>query len=40
MNLNVQSIANDYDAKRMGQVAFNEMLKIARKNGANTISRR
>ena len=40
MNLNVQSIANDYDAKRAGQMAFNEMIKIARKSGANTVSRR
>ena len=38
-NMNA-SIANDYDAKRAGQNAFEEMMKIARKNGVQSVSRR
>ena len=40
MNLNVPTIANDYDAKRAGEMAFNEMVKIARKTGTRSLSRR
>ena len=38
-NMNA-SIANDYDAKRAGQNAFEEMMKIARKSGVQSVSRR
>ena len=38
--MNVPSIANDYDARRAGQQAFNEMVNIARKTGNRIISRR
>ena len=42
MALNFESgvISNDYSAKRAGDMAMQEILKIARKTGANTISRR
>ena len=40
MNLNVPAIASDYDAKRAGEIAFNEMVKIARKTGTVGLSRR
>ena len=41
VNMNVGSIANDYDARRAGEQALTEMLRIARKTGsANSISRR
>lgn len=40
VNMNVQQIANDYDAKRAGEQALNEMLRIARKtSAANSIRR-
>ena len=38
--MKVDSIANDYDAKRAGQQAFDEMVRIARKTGNRSISRR
>ena len=38
--MNVEHIANDYDAKRAGQQAFEEMVRIARKSGNRSISRR
>ena len=38
--MNVENIANDYDARRAGQQAFEEMVRIARKSGNRTISRR
>ena len=38
--MNVDSIANDYDAQRAGEQALEEMLKIARKSGTRAISRR
>ena len=38
--MNVPSIANDYDARRAGQQAFNEMINIARKTGNRILSRR
>ena len=38
--MKVDSISNDYDAKRAGQMAFDEMVRIARKAGNNSISRR
>lgn len=40
VNMNVGSIANDYDARRAGAEAFDEMLKIARKSGSRGINRR
>ena len=40
MNLNVAEIANDYDARRAGQQAFDEMVRIARKSGNRSVSRR
>jgi hypothetical protein len=40
VNMNVASIANDYDARRAGAEAFDEMLKIARKSGSRGINRR
>jgi hypothetical protein len=40
VNMNVQKIANDYDAKRAGEQALNEMLRIANKtSAANNIRR-
>lgn len=38
--MKVDSIANDYDAKRAGQQAFDEMIRIARKTGNRSVSRR
>ena len=40
VNMNVASIANDYDARRAGASALDEMLKIARKAGGVGVSRR
>ena len=41
INMNIDHIANDYDARRAGEQALTEMMRIARKNGtANSISRR
>jgi hypothetical protein len=38
--MNVQQIANDYDARRAGEQALNEMMRIARKtSAANSIRR-
>jgi len=39
VNMNVQSIANDYDARRAGEQALDEMMRIARKTGAQSIRR-
>ena len=39
VNMNVEQIANDYDARRAGANALDEMLKIARKAGNNSIRR-
>ena len=39
VEMNVQSIANDYDARRAGQQALEEMLKIARKTSVQSIRR-
>ena len=39
VNMNVQSIANDYDARRAGETALDEMLKIARKTTVQTMGR-
>ena len=39
VNVNVEQIANDYDAKRMGEQALQEMVRIARKTGTATIRR-
>lgn len=40
VNMNVESIANDYDARRAGASALEEMVKIARKTGGLGLSRR
>lgn len=40
ININVDKIANDYDAKHAGQLAFDEMVKIARQSGNRSLSRR
>ena len=40
VNMNVSSIANDYDAHRAGASALDEMMKIARKTGTRAKSRR
>lgn len=37
--MNVGSIANDYDARRAGESALEQMLSIARKTGARGVSR-
>ena len=39
-NMNVETIANDYDARMAGQTAFDEMIKIARKTTNRTLNRR
>ena len=39
VNMNIQSIANDYDARRAGEQALDEMMRIARKTGAQSIRR-
>ena len=38
--MKVDSIGNDYDARRAGQQAFEEMVRIARKAGNHSVSRR
>jgi len=40
VNVNVQEVADDYDARKIGQQALNEMVRIARKTGTNFVSRR
>jgi hypothetical protein len=38
--MNVSSIANDYDARRAGEQALSEMMRIARKTSAkNSVGR-
>ena len=40
VNMNVSSIANDYDARRAGEQALSEMMRIARKTSAkNSVGR-
>lgn len=39
VNMNIDQLADDYDARRAGTTALDEMLKIARKSGANSIRR-
>ena len=40
LNMNVQQIANDYDARRAGEQALSEIMRIARKtSAANSIRR-
>jgi len=39
LNMDVKQIANDYDAKRAGEQAMEEMLRIARKSTTATIRR-
>ena len=38
--MNVAKIADDYDAKKAGEKVMNEMVRIARKNGDRSVSRR
>jgi hypothetical protein len=39
-SMNVQQISNDYDARRAGEQAMNEIMRIARKtSAANSIRR-
>lgn len=40
LSMNVSSIANDYDARRAGAAALDEMVRIARKTGSVGLSRR
>ena len=40
LNFEGTTIANDYDARRAGQQALDEMMRIARKSGNNSVSRR
>jgi len=37
VQMNVQRLANDYDARRAGQNALDEMLRIARKSAATSV---
>lgn len=39
VNMNVEQLANDYDAKRAGEQALQEMLRIARKGSVTTVRR-
>lgn len=39
VNVNVQSIANDYDARRAGQMALDEMVRIARQSSVQNLRR-
>ena len=40
VNVNVDEISSDYDARRLGQEAMAEMVRIARKSGNRYVSRR
>ena len=39
-HMEVQEIANGYDARRAGREAMEEMVRIARKTGNRSVSRR
>ena len=39
VHMEVQQIANDYDARRAGENVMDEMIKIARKTGSNSVRR-
>ena len=39
-HMEVSEIANDYDARRAGEQAMNEIVRIARKSGTRSLSRR
>lgn len=39
VNMNVKEIASDYDARRAGETAMDEIIKIARKTGYNSVRR-
>ena len=39
VNMNVAAIKNDYDARRAGEQALEEMVRIARKTGAQSVRR-
>jgi hypothetical protein len=38
--MNVQHMNNDYDARRAGEQALEQIVKVARKTGAQSVSRR
>ena len=40
LNLNVDSIANDYDASRAAEMVANKLMDIARKSGSRSVNRR
>lgn len=40
LSMNVQSISDDYSARRAGEQALSEIVRIARKTGAQGVSRR
>ena len=40
VNVSVEKIANDYDARAIGDLVMDEMLKIARKSGTRGLNRR
>lgn len=40
VHMEIKEIANDYDARRAGQQALEEMVRIARKTGTRSVSRR
>jgi len=40
VNVKVDKVANDYDARAMGNTVMNEILSIARKSGTRGLSRR
>ena len=40
VNMEISRMSNDYDARRAGEIAMDEMVKIARKTNTRGISRR
>ena len=40
VNVNVQEVSSDYDSRKIGEQALNEMVRIARKVGSRNVSRR
>jgi hypothetical protein len=40
VQMNVQHMNNDYDARRAGEQALEQIVKVARKTGAQSVSRR
>jgi hypothetical protein len=39
VNMNFNEVANDYDARRAGEEAMKEMLRVARKTSVNALNR-